>query len=379
MVEEKFYYSDDDDYDDSDYGTDVDTSATIRSIGRNQDIALASIRPTARNRSNDGEDFALATTTSTTKNQSNNRSNDSVEVGDHVYKWCRQGFGLRYQHHGIVVGVLRDDDEGGRISKIVIIDFYLNSPREQRQSLEDSLGTQSNKFSGIRQRMFRGGNRSGSDIAHGSMAGPGGIRLLEITEQADMDEWLKVKYKDKNDDDDDDDDDRANNATTSKKAKITSDPENLVVARANFLFHNPNVLPGYNVMKSNCECVAVWCKTGKWCTLQILTVLNVVTPSYAGVSGGIFAAAAHATTTTIATVPDIGVWGLAGYTKHVTVVTAAVSPPCLAAMGVVGVASFAGLVIKRRQCIKSWSKVSDTLNEEFQVFRTNESHGRQLL
>mmetsp|Transcript_24495 Transcript_24495/g.32647 ORF Transcript_24495/g.32647 Transcript_24495/m.32647 type:complete len:338 (+) Transcript_24495:74-1087(+) len=328
MVEEKFYYSDDDDYDDSDYGTDVDTSATIRSIGRNQDIALASIRPTARNRSNDGEDFALATTTSTTKNQSNNRSNDSVEVGDHVYKWCRQGFGLRYQHHGIVVGVLRDDDEGGRISKIVIIDFYLNSPREQRQSLEDSLGTQSNKCSGIRQRMFRGGNRSGSDIAHGSMAGPGGIRLLEITEQADMDEWLKVKYKDKNDDDDD----RANNATTSKKAKITSDPENLVVARANFLFHNPNVLPGYNVMKSNCECVAVWCKTGKWCTLQGSSILDNAATSSVDMLKGVAPAS------------------------------------LLPAISVFGVGASAALWYKKMQYEKFGEETADTLNKKFNDF-----------
>lgn len=47
-----------------------------------------------------------------------------------------------------------------------------------------------------------------------------------------------------------------------------SDPVDIVLARANFCLENMHLLPPYHVFFSNSECIAVWCKTGRWSTLQ---------------------------------------------------------------------------------------------------------------
>ena len=48
-----------------------------------------------------------------------------------------------------------------------------------------------------------------------------------------------------------------------------SDPAKIVLARVRFLLENEDdVLPAYHVFNSNSECIAVWCKTGRWSSLQ---------------------------------------------------------------------------------------------------------------
>jgi hypothetical protein len=71
-----------------------------------------------------------------------------------------------------------------------------------------------------------------------------------------------------------------------------SAPAGWVLARVEFLRLNPDVLPSYHGVTSNAECVAVWCKTGTWATLQAtswlsLTALGQVksTATLAGVVG----------------------------------------------------------------------------------------------
>jgi len=49
----------------------------------------------------------------------------------------------------------------------------------------------------------------------------------------------------------------------------SSDPAKIVLARTHFLLeHGDEFLPSYHVFHSNSECIAVWCKTGQWSTLQ---------------------------------------------------------------------------------------------------------------
>lgn len=43
-----------------------------------------------------------------------------------------------------------------------------------------------------------------------------------------------------------------------------SDPEHLVLSRVRYLLHNPAELPPHNILFSNSECIAVWCKTGQF-------------------------------------------------------------------------------------------------------------------
>mmetsp|Transcript_10559 Transcript_10559/g.21968 ORF Transcript_10559/g.21968 Transcript_10559/m.21968 type:complete len:701 (-) Transcript_10559:85-2187(-) len=54
-----------------------------------------------------------------------------------------------------------------------------------------------------------------------------------------------------------------------------SDPQALVLARTRFLLEQgEDVLPPYHIINSNSECIAVWCKTGRWSTLQAAVFLH---------------------------------------------------------------------------------------------------------
>lgn len=57
-------------------------------------------------------------------------------------------------------------------------------------------------------------------------------------------------------------------AATQIQELPQSDPVEIVLARANFCLENMDLLPPYHVFFSNSECIAVWCKTGRWSTLQ---------------------------------------------------------------------------------------------------------------
>jgi len=34
--------------------------------------------------------------------------------------------------------------------------------------------------------------------------------------------------------------------------------------RVGFLLRNPHIIPTYSLVECNCECIAMWCKTGRW-------------------------------------------------------------------------------------------------------------------
>mmetsp|Transcript_40187 Transcript_40187/g.82701 ORF Transcript_40187/g.82701 Transcript_40187/m.82701 type:complete len:328 (+) Transcript_40187:665-1648(+) len=89
-----------------------------------------------------------------------------------------------------------------------------------------------------------------------------------------------------------------------------SDPREIVLARANFLLeHGEEVLPPYHVFYSNSECIAVWCKTGRWSTLQ--TAVFLATNSVGGAKSStlftIGIAAAHAVLVPLAVVGGL-IW-----------------------------------------------------------------------
>jgi hypothetical protein len=54
-----------------------------------------------------------------------------------------------------------------------------------------------------------------------------------------------------------------------------ADPTKIVLARTNFLLEfGEDILPPYHIFYSNSECIAVWCKTGRWSTLQAAIFLH---------------------------------------------------------------------------------------------------------
>jgi hypothetical protein len=75
-----------------------------------------------------------------------------------------------------------------------------------------------------------------------------------------------------------------------------SDPVPIVLARANFLLEHEDKLPPYHVLYSNSECIAVWCKTGRWSTLQTAVFLstNAVGGAKSATLATLGVAAAHA-------------------------------------------------------------------------------------
>ena len=61
----------------------------------------------------------------------------------------------------------------------------------------------------------------------------------------------------------------------------TSDSAKLVLARTHFVLEHEEMLPPYHVFYSNSECIAVWCKTGRWSTLQAAVYLVSTSVGYA--------------------------------------------------------------------------------------------------
>uniref|UniRef100_A0A7S2HDC4 LRAT domain-containing protein n=1 Tax=Helicotheca tamesis TaxID=374047 RepID=A0A7S2HDC4_9STRA len=330
MVENQYYESDDDyddEYNDNDDDDDDDDNDDDDDDDYNDDDGYSS---------NIEENDSDAISDYTDRNQPNDMEVEKLfEVGDHVYKWCSHKVpGVRYQHHGIVLEIqTRGEDEKEIGRTIEIVDFHLGLPDEHAGG---SFPTTQSCIGSI----------SGSCL-EGMIAGPGRLRHLCLTEQEEINEWHRVPYGNER----------------------TSDPKEIVISRANFLLSNPSILPPYHAFTSNCECVAVWCKTGKWSTLQGLTILSVLAPT--PVTGSAGAAVATALRAPVK-VRAAGLWGFFGFSTEVSAATA--YPALLPAIGLVGLgASAAAVWHKKRQCENNWDEMSDMLNKEYCIFLVKRS------
>lgn len=87
-----------------------------------------------------------------------------------------------------------------------------------------------------------------------------------------------------------------------------SDSAKIVLARTHFILENEDLLPPYHVFYSNSECIAVWCKTGRWSTLQaaVYLVSSSVGFGKSAIAATLTVAAAH-----VVLVPALAVGGLA--------------------------------------------------------------------
>eukprot|EP00957_Ditylum_brightwellii_P008191 619891-Ditylum_brightwellii.AAC.1 len=76
---------------------------------------------------------------------------------------------------------------------------------------------------------------------------------------------------------------------------------------------NPDILPEYNAMAANAEAASVWCRTGRFCTLQGASILEITAIGQAGsaaVAGGIVSQL-------WVLVPAPGIWGAYGWFWYV--------------------------------------------------------------
>jgi len=115
-----------------------------------------------------------------------------------------------------------------------------------------------------------------------------------------------------------------------------SDPVKLVLARLRFLLsHEKEALPAYHVFTSNSECIAVWCKTGRWSTLQASIFLHST-------------AVGNAKQTVLA----IGS-------------VAAINPLLIPAIAPLGLVYIGAPVLYWYKCRDTWEKITLSLNDKF--------------
>lgn len=265
---------------------------------------------------------------------------EELNVGDHVYQW-RSWMGIPgiFQHHGIIMDIQYEDTvdkkDSGEIpdkviAKLTIADFSNVEHRAPNQKIPDPVEQQRRRLSGLTQE---------------------GI----LRTYTDTDRWHKVEYK----------------APFWKRSvyragtctATTSDAVGLVLARVNYILRHPDVLPDYHVVNANCECVAVWCKTGRWSTLQASSLLEFTAVGQVKSSATMAATAASAQVTVQA--PAAGLWGWFGYTTATQVSWLSLHPvviPALAGYAVLSVGVPTFMYVNART---QWKRTENQLKESF--------------
>lgn len=245
-------------------------------------------------------------------------------VGDHVYQFRGSGSGKipvgTFQHHGIVVdSTWSEDDEEWILSIFHFTDAKKTSTASQQSS---SLHT----------------------------APTAGLAIISSPAR----EWNSVKYGAS--------DSEVQNFAVGTCPAAASDPTDVVCARTKFLLSHPDILPKYDVLCANCECVAVWCKTGTFATLQVCNRLVSISRGMlfgAMGLGGVLAAIP-------VTVPAAGIWGMIGFTAQAPLLMAV--PFVLPALLVGGAVAVVAPAIALAIAIEKWKDLTAKLNEAFSEF-----------
>ena len=272
------------------------------------------------------------TTTTSTHNHHHQQQQEEEEedkvpfrIGDHVYKWCSfAGIPGVFQHHGIITEV-----EGDRLT---IADFSAMI----RQGLNDDNVVENEQSMTIKHLLVPKHTRG---------------RIRAVEEQSPND-WHRVEYQ----------------ASWWKRTlwsrsgtctALESDPPGVVLSRVRYLLNHPSTLPPYSIVKANCECVAVWCKTGTWATLQASNFLHTAA---AGQAKSATTLALLASSTTVS-VPQAGLWGWMGYTTQTTLLaTQPLLAPAIATYGLVTVGGPLWTLLRARH---AWHQTTQRLNHEF--------------
>jgi hypothetical protein len=258
---------------------------------------------------------------------------EPLHVGDHVYQW-RSWMGIPgvFQHHGIVMDIQYEQSE--------------NETTEQRSLVKLIIAD----FSNVEHRNKKTQPAQQKVQRRGVLTQEGILRTY-----ADTDQWHKVEYK------------AAWWKRTVYRAgtctSVASDAVGLVLARVNYILRNPEVLPDYHVVNANCECVAVWCKTGRWSTLQASSLLELTAAGQAKSTATLAATAASTQVTVQA--PAAGIWGWLGYTTTSQVSWLSLHPifvPALAGYAVLSIGVPAALYVRAR---KQWKAITESLKESF--------------
>lgn len=306
--------------------------------------------------------------------------NPELEIGDHVYQW-RNLLGVPYvfQHHGIVMDIIKDEE--GKPLRLTIADFSnveVKGPSKGKPVIENKENsTDENQTASLdndqeddtiidpsqnaeTERMDNTTSRERSSLLFSSRKVVGEKLDLEqeglMRTYTDTDQWHKVHYQS-----------GFWQRQFNRSGTVTSakpDPVGLVLARVNFIQQHPEKLPDYHVVHANCECVAFWCKTGTWATLQASSFLELTAAGQAKQSATLAATAAGTTATV--TVPKAGILGSwFGMTTTSTVPWLSIHP-----LAIPGLAAYAAVTIGVPAVMyaaahKKWNETTDKLTEEF--------------
>mmetsp|Transcript_17441 Transcript_17441/g.25762 ORF Transcript_17441/g.25762 Transcript_17441/m.25762 type:complete len:498 (-) Transcript_17441:1812-3305(-) len=262
-----------------------------------------------------------------------------IQPGDHIFVWRSYGVPRAYQTHAIVLSVNKDNpnDEDA----IQVVSFYhrtangdiqdsnvdegASSLLQEGETVCSAAAVRAEPLSSFRDNNKKGSKKVLGEVRHVHYGAAWGQRLLR----------------------------RAGTCTA-----CTPDERALVIARARFLLEHPGSLPPYHALKSNGECAAVWCRLGRWCTLQSSSMLGVLALSQVGGAavGGIIAA------NTTVYIPLSGILGSYGW---VWVMPATAAYPLLMPTFIaIGLTSLVPLALLWR-FRKQWGKISLTLSHEF--------------
>jgi len=179
------------------------------------------------------------------------RFEHNFKTADHIYRWemivCPPVI-YPIQIHGIVLTAGRNC--------VVVADFGLTgygrkSGQEFHHSDDDKINEKTFKMVLSRWRKLRPNQQDQR------------LNIVTLTDPFEIRKWSRAGY--------------GKESMLGSKKSVPShlsilfekqDPDKIVLARANFLLEHMEALPPYHVFYSNSECIAVWCKVGRWATLQ---------------------------------------------------------------------------------------------------------------
>ena len=151
--------------------------------------------------------------------------------GDHVWMWCEAAGGVKYQHHGIVLYAKNNKKRSSGQKHLLLKVADFTAPNNGTFAIPNSIA-------------------SGSTIdSNHCLPHWHGVR---VTTYDNVAEWHKEEYS---------------NESCANDADV-------VLQRVKFLLSNPHLIPKYDLLESNCETVAVWCKTGTFRTYQVTGLVN---------------------------------------------------------------------------------------------------------
>jgi hypothetical protein len=314
------------------------------------------------------------------------------QVGDHVYQWCSLlGIPGVFQHHGIVIHVenrapMEGDEEEEQQQLLTIADFsnllpasnsrpnqtndeededeleFLQPDGEPQSTQATTTAAPGGSFISGRPLLRSASSASSADAVTTVIASRNGgcLRVYQTNSSSKANKWHKVTYQD-----------HWFHTHLWRRSgtctPVASDPTEVVMKRVNFLLYQSKVvdnslLPKYHAIFANCECVAVWCKTGAWSTLQAASFLSH--SAVAQIKGTATIAGVAAAQTV--TVPAAGMWGWLGYTSTVPLMTA--QPLILPAIAAYGVLTIGGPAVCLAVAKKKWSSTTKALNDTFESY-----------